>query len=66
MQVEDWANVTTDFLELTWERMQRQEFDLAKAFFPYWLDALLYAPIGEREEKRGEKGEGPWGRYVKK
>ncbi|EOD34143.1 hypothetical protein EMIHUDRAFT_228801 [Emiliania huxleyi CCMP1516] len=41
VQVEDWANVTTDFLEHTWERMQRQEFDLAKAFFPYWLDALL-------------------------
>lgn len=44
--VSDWSTITPDYLEKTWDDMQRRakngEYDMRKAyFFPYWLDKLM-------------------------
>ena len=37
VQVRDWSTVTPSFLESEWERLQRQSWDLKKAYWPYWF-----------------------------
>ena len=37
VQVRDWSTVTPTFLESEWKRLQRQSWDLKKAYWPYWF-----------------------------
>ena len=41
VQVKDWSRITPQYHEGLWERMQTREYDLAKAYFPYWLHEVL-------------------------
>lgn len=40
IQVRNWLEITPSYLRGMWAKMHTQEFDLAKAYFPYWLHRL--------------------------
>ena len=41
--VEDWTTVTPAFLEATWDAMATRDYDLSKAYWPWWLEHLRTA-----------------------
>lgn len=40
VQVRNWSDVTPAFLRREWDEVQRREYDMARAYFPFWLHAL--------------------------
>mmetsp|Transcript_85472 Transcript_85472/g.151174 ORF Transcript_85472/g.151174 Transcript_85472/m.151174 type:complete len:425 (+) Transcript_85472:85-1359(+) len=53
IQVSDWSTVTPQFLEAEWKKMQGKEYDLRKAYFPYWMSQFIKGRIGSHQEPHG-------------
>jgi len=49
MQIRNWSEVTSSFLEDQWASIQTRSYSWERMYLPFWLDAFLTTATGTQD-----------------